>query len=133
VLVLEADEDETARRICLCLAQAIAEGLRKLGLSAVGGMTGSFIVISVDDVEVAHVDGIWVFGPRESVRRFRDTVKSLAVQVLDAVQTSMSAWGYPDWPRETLTACAHDMGESLIGGYGPWSYYGLFRSKWGSG
>lgn len=95
VLVLEPDEDETARRICLCLAQATAVGLRKLGLSAAGGMTGNLVVISIDEVDVTHVDGSWVYGPRESIQRFRDTVKGLAIQVLDAVQTSMSARGYP--------------------------------------
>lgn len=122
VLVLEPDEDETARRICLCLAQATAVGLRKLGLSATGGMTGNFVVISIDEVDVTHVDGIWVYGPQESVQRFRDTVKSLAIQVLDAVQTSMSARGYPDWPRNAFEPRAQDTGGSLIGGYGPWSY-----------
>jgi hypothetical protein len=124
--MVESDEVATVRRICLCLTQAIVGGLRKLGLSAVGEMSGSFVVITIDGVEVACVDGSWVFGPRESAQRFRATVKSLTAQVLDAVQTSMRAQGDLDWPcapgGPSLVPFAHDSGQALIGYFGPDSH-----------
>ena len=114
------------RRICLCLTQAIVGGLRELGLSAVGEMNGSFVVITIDGVDVTWVGGDWVVGPRESAERFRSSVQGLTAQVLGAVQTSMRAEGHRDWPGvpsgPSLVPFAHDTGQSLIGYYGPDSH-----------